>query len=93
MNTDDVNTQVSILTGVFNECLNGCAPIVTKEIRRPPASWITDEVKLAMANRDRLRLVRDENFSDMTHENYKKSKSNVKIMIKHAKVKHFQKKY
>ena len=29
LNTDNVNIQACILTGIFNECLDECAPIVT----------------------------------------------------------------
>ena len=34
-NTDDVNSQVGILTEVFNGSLDQCAPVVTTEITRP----------------------------------------------------------
>ena len=93
MNTDNVNIQAGILTGVFNECLDECAPIVTKEIMRPPASWITQEIKMVMSNRDRLRSIRDKNYSAMAIENYRRSKGKVKLMIKNAKVNYFQKKF
>ncbi len=33
--TDDVDTQVNILTSVITNCLAQCAPLVTKEIKWP----------------------------------------------------------
>ncbi len=33
--TDDVDTQVDILTSVFTSCLNQCVPVVTKVVNKP----------------------------------------------------------
>ena len=43
--TDDIDKQVGILTVIFNSCLNKCAPVVTKEIFRPFAPWIDEDLK------------------------------------------------
>ena len=64
LHTDDVNKQVFIFNNTFMNCLDTCAPYVTKEIERPPAPWIDSEVKEAMKNRDIL------------HRNYKLDKQN-----------------
>jgi len=71
LNTDDVNEQVEILTNIFNDCLDTCAPIVTKVIRRPPAPWITDDIKAAITNRDRLRFSRDNAFNENSDDLYR----------------------
>ena len=42
LNTDDVNKQVDIFSANFIKCLNECAPLVTKEIKRPFAPWMND---------------------------------------------------
>ena len=47
---------------------------------------------MAMSNRDRLRSIRDKNYSAMAIENYRRSKGKVKLMIKNTKVNYFQKK-
>lgn len=55
IHTDDVNAQVKIFTENFKECLDHCAPIVTKEIKRPYAPWINDDIKAVMKVRDNLQ--------------------------------------
>ena len=92
MGTDDVSKQVDILTEVFNESLDSCAPIVTKKITRPPAPWMTQEILEEMQKRDELRNLRDINFSEQSIENYKLSKNHVNQMVNTAKRGHFNKK-
>ncbi len=50
-NTDDVNTQVYVFTKYFIDCLNDCAPFVTKEIIRPFSPWMNDHIREAMIHR------------------------------------------
>ena len=64
IHTDDVNKQVFIFNNTFMNCLDTCAPTVTKEIERPPSPWIDSEVREAMKNRDIL------------HRNFKLDKQN-----------------
>ena len=45
LKTDDVNVQEDIFTTNFMSSLDSCAPIVTKTITRPPAPWMTDEIR------------------------------------------------
>ena len=45
LDTDNIDEQVNTFTEVFNECVDTCAPIVTRVVRRPPVPWITDEIK------------------------------------------------
>ncbi len=49
-NTDNVNLQVNTLTTILNKC-----PIVVKEIHRPPAPWLTDEIRQVMTTRNIAR--------------------------------------
>lgn len=91
--TDDVNYQADTLTAVFNECLDDCAPIVTKEIRRPPAPWITQEIREAMEKRDVLRDIRDTQCTQQSNENYRRSKNYAKHMMESSKYEHFHKKF
>ena len=55
LNTDNVSDQVGILTNVFTSCLDTCAPVVRREITRPPAPWMTDNIKETMKVRDKLK--------------------------------------
>ena len=82
LNTDDVNKQVPILTNTFMNCLNTCAPFITKEITRPPAPWIDSEVKEAMKKRDALhkefKLNKQNNIAEL---NYRQEKKKSKFPI------------
>ena len=61
LNTDDVNIQVETFTEIFKTCLDNCAPVVTKEVSRPSAPWINEQVKQLIKNRNDLqnRLKKD----------------------------------
>ena len=91
--TDDVNRQTDILAEVFNECLDSCAPIVTKEITRPPAQWMTHEILETIEKRDQSRIIRDRNFTELSINRYKVLKNKVKQLINNAKVNHFNRKF
>ena len=71
LDSDDVNQQVEILTSTFMTCLDSCAPVVSKKIYRPPAPWMTDEIKREMEYRDNLRKTCDRKNDDAAHELYK----------------------
>ena len=45
LNTDDANLQVAIFSETFNECLDLCAPLVTREITRPFVPWISQKLR------------------------------------------------
>ena len=53
--TDDVDTQVHVFNDIFIKCLDACSPIVTKEIKRSFAPWITDNLKALMQERNNVR--------------------------------------
>ncbi len=53
--TDDDNAQVDTLTSVMADCIEECAPVVTTEIKKPFAPWITDEIRSAMTIRNALQ--------------------------------------
>ena len=44
-NTDNVEEQVKIFTKTFTAALDKCAPFKHKTIRKPPARWITNEIR------------------------------------------------
>ncbi len=83
--TDDVDTQVNILTSALTKCLDQCAPLVTQEIKRPPAPWINDEIRSAMVVRNTLqaRLKLDRNNAAL-QEQYKHERNRVKSLLRNA---------
>ena len=69
LHTDNVNEQLSIFTSIFIKCLNSCAPFVTKEVKRPYAPWIDNEIKAAIKIRNSLHKVFKLNRRDCIAEN------------------------
>ncbi len=88
--TDNVNSQVNIFNTAFNECLNECAPFVTKEVRRPFAPWMNDELRGAMRIRNDIgnQLKCDRN-NIVLQDRYKHEKRNVKSLIAGTKAQHY----
>ena len=39
----------------MNVCLDKCAPLVTRQILRPPAPWISEEIKSKIRERNQLQ--------------------------------------
>ena len=44
--TYTVSTQVQILTDNFSHAIDSCAPFVVKLMKRPPARYITEAIKI-----------------------------------------------
>ena len=92
--TDNVNDQVSIFTSIFMKCLNSCAPFVTKEIKRPYAPWIDDQIKEEIKIRNNLHKVFKLNRQDPIAESkYRKQKKKVKNMISISKTNYFKEQF
>lgn len=90
LRTDNVDKQVSILTSVITTSLDKSAPISSVVIRRPPAPWINDEIKEALAERKKAQMILKNNRYNMTlHQKYKEIKKNVKSLIKSSKKKYY----
>ena len=68
LNTDNVNEQVDIFATTFVNCLDSCAPVVTKIVHRPPAPWMNDDIRNEMHNRNLLRRRRDLTNDDIVND-------------------------
>ena len=94
LRTDNVNDQVSIFTSIFIKCLNSCAPFVTREVKRPYAPWIDDEIKEAIKDRNKFHKIFKLNRKDpIAESNYRKRKKKVKNMISLSKTKYFKEQF
>ncbi len=60
LHTDAVNRQLCIFNETFIECLDLCAPIVTKEIKRPYAPWFADELRDTIYKKRMLFIITEE---------------------------------
>ena len=84
--TDNVNDQVRIFTDVFTKTLDACAPFVTKVIRRPPAPWMSDDIRHAILVRNNVHnKLKGDRHNTALQEEYKKEKKLVTALIKNAK--------
>ncbi len=91
LETDNVNLQVDIFNEFFIKCLDLCAPVVTKEIRRPYTSWLTDELRDAISKKNAIHndLKRD-GANLLLLEQFKNVKKQVKSLIQSAKEDYYQ---
>ncbi len=90
---DTVDLQVHIFTETFNNCLNKCAPIVTKEIKRPSAPWMNDDLKRLIQERNNVHkfLKIDRNNEELQYR-YNDLKKRVKRSILTTKKEYYNKK-
>ena len=91
--TDNVDTQVHIFNEIFTKCLDSCAPIVTKELTRPFAPWITDDLKALMQERNNVQqnLKRDRNNLSL-QDRYKTLKKQVRKILRQTKSEYYNNK-
>ena len=94
LSTDNVNIQVDILTRTFNNSLDECAPVVTKEITRPFSPWIDQALKGIIDNKNELKYELKNDRSNISLNNqFKLAKRNVENLISNAKKDHFKSKF
>ena len=94
LNTDDIDIQVPILTRVMNDCIDNCAPTVTKLISRPPAPWIDQNIKTDMKVRDEInRCLKADRENLALQIEHKERKKAVKSSLHMAKTKYFQEEF
>ncbi len=94
LDTDDVNRQVDIFISIFIECLDACAPYVTKEIKRPFAPWMNDDLKEAMKLRNEThKKLKSDRMNFALQEQYKREKRQVKNLIAKTKAEYYNNKF
>ncbi len=88
--TDDVNKQIELFTEVFIKCLDACAPIVTKEIKRPFAHWMNDDLRTAMKIRNNAQSnLKADRHNSRLQEAYKREKKRVRTLISKTKTDYY----
>ena len=94
LNTDDASLQVNILENVMINCIDSCAPVVTGEISRPPAPWITQDIKDSMKERDQLQMcTKADRYNSLLRENYKEQKKKVNSLITASRRDYFREEF
>lgn len=90
--TDNVNKQVDIFNDVFINCLNMCAPLVTKAVKGKPTPWMNDDIREAMKHRDNLQSeLKIDTTNSQLRERYKIAKKQVKQLINKTRTDHYHK--
>ena len=94
LNTDDVSKQVHIFDNVMLKCINICAPLVTQEITRPPAPWITQDIKVSMRKRDELQMhTKKDRYNTILRESYKEQKKKVSSLLNESRKDYFREEF
>lgn len=80
--TDNVDKQVDLFTDTFHCCLNACAPLITKTVRRPHAPWMNDDIKSSINERNEAqKTLKLDRHNTYLQAKYKDLKAKVKKMI------------
>ncbi len=86
LRTDDVDKQVSILTNVITTSLDRIAPLSNIVLHRPPAPWINDEIKEALAERRKAqRILKKHRYNVILQQKFKEIKKIVKRLLTTSK--------
>ena len=94
LKTDDVSKQVNIFDNVMQKFIDICAPLVTGEISRPPAPWITQDIKEMMKERDNLQMrTKTDLYNTLLRENYKEQKKKVNSLIRESRKEYFREEF
>ena len=80
LGTDDVDLQVDTVTSTLCDVIDHIAPLITMLITSSPAPWITQGIKSAILQRDRIHnlLTNNENNA-LLRDAYKEKKKNSKV--------------
>ena len=94
LNTDDANLQVAIFSETFNECLDLCASLVAREITRPFAPWIGQELRETIKEKNMLQLkLKNDRSNQLLDSQLKQNKKDVEKLLNNAKKNHFKEKF
>ncbi len=84
--TYDIDLQTNILTNTFRSCLDLCALMVSTNIRRPHAPWLTDKILQLMNERNAKEInLKQERLNSNLQKEYKALKKLVKTVMSAVK--------
>ena len=90
---DDINDKLLIFENIIMDLLNKHAPVCVFRVTRPPAPWMTEEIKQLMFKRDKLKLKynKSKRTDNNAFDNYKILKNKVNLYVRRAKLNYFDK--
>ncbi len=78
----------------FIECLDKCAPVVTKVVCRPYAPWMSDAICQAIEVRNRVRIkLKGDRYNLSLQDEYKRKKKLVTTLIRNAKSSYYNEEF
>ena len=84
----------SLIMNIFNGCLDQCAPVVTREITRPFAPWIDQDLKNIISEKNSLQLrLKNDRSNHILDSQFKEKKKNVEKLLYIANRSHFKEKF
>ncbi len=91
---DNVNTQVEIFNSVFLKCLDFRAPLVTKELKRPSAPWLNQELKSLIKQKNyALKSWKTDRSDIIPEQTYENLKCEVRRSINFFKAEYYNNKF
>lgn len=94
LHTDNINSQVAILTETFNKCLDQSAPTVTVKVNRPFAPWIDGNLRTLIAEKNKLQSeLKVNRYNSELANSFKQAKKNTESLLNNAKKNHFKNKF
>ncbi|XP_068229711.1 uncharacterized protein [Palaemon carinicauda] len=94
LSTDNVSKQVEVLTNVFTSCVDMCAPVVTREVTRPPAPWISDTIKETIMVRDNVKKkLKNQRENTQLRETHKELKKKVNSMLTDSRRQYYKQEF
>ncbi|XP_047027196.1 uncharacterized protein LOC124635360 [Helicoverpa zea] len=88
MTSDDVDHKILIFNNMVNILYNRHAPVKKVRVKRPPAPWMTELIRIAMRRRDRAFRKFKKDRTDENWSQFKTARNRCNTMIRNAKRRH-----
>ncbi len=76
------------------DCIEQYAPVVTTEIKKPFAPWITDKIRSAMTVRNDLQSqLKFNRHNSVLQKQYKRERNKVKSLLQHAEQQYYREQF
>ncbi|XP_063897719.1 uncharacterized protein LOC135118779 [Helicoverpa armigera] len=85
---DSVNDKLEIFNNRVNVLYDLHAPVKRVRVKRPPAPWMTELIKIAMRRRDRAFRKFKRDRTDENWAQFKTARNRCNLMIRNAKRRH-----
>ncbi|XP_059047375.1 uncharacterized protein LOC131842825 [Achroia grisella] len=91
LETSIINNKISLFNAQILGLFNKHAPLRTLKLRRPPAPWITEDIRKAMAKRNRAFQVFKKERSVVNFQIFKRARNRCNQVVRAAKRRHIHK--